>query len=304
MRVLITGADGFIGKYLVNFFAKENHKVIALLRSRNPAVFSDLARCQNVNIIEFDLEFIEDLESIFLNKIDIIYHLAWAGVDSSFKDDLFMQLKNINYTAKLLQLSKKHNVRKFIFPGSISEFALDGNEIDGMQLPNPSNLYGAVKYSTRLISDTYCKNHNLKFISVLISSVYGPGRNGDNLISYSIKKMINDISPNYTKLEQKWDYIYIEDLIEVLYLIGTRGKRTIYTVGSGMNYSLRDIVYRIRDLINPKLTLNIGVLKYKNSSLENSIVDTSSLKEDFNFRPKFSLDVGLLKTIEFYRRLT
>jgi nucleoside-diphosphate-sugar epimerase len=300
MKVFITGSNGFIGKKLVKHFDEKNIKVFALVKKGNRC--NDFDNYNNVHQVEFDLDNIEEIKDIFHEKIDVLYHLAWQGVSTQYKNDIDKQLSNIKFTLSLIDLAIKSNVKKIILPGSISEYALSSNIVNGYGEPNPADIYGAVKYSTRLISDVMCRNSKTMFISVLISSIYGPGRNDNNLITYSIKSMLNNISPSYTKLEQKWDYIYIDDLIDTLFLVGIKGKRNIYTVGSGDSYVLKDIVYKIQELINPDLELNIGALEYKSSTIDNSIVDISSIVKDFDFEPRFSLNEGILKTIDYYKK--
>lgn len=82
---------------------------------------------------------------------------------------------------------------------------------------------------------------------LLIGSVYGPGRNDNNILTYTIKALLNNEKTKFSKLEQMWDYIYIDDLIDALYLVGNYGKPgAVYPVGSGIAIPLREYIEKIK----------------------------------------------------------
>lgn len=70
----------------------------------------------------------------------------------------------------------------------------------------------------------YCAFQGLDLIWPLITSIYGTGRDDNNLLSYVIKSFLKGEKPSTTKLEQRWDYLHVEDLMRALYLLGLKGK--------------------------------------------------------------------------------
>lgn len=301
-RIFITGANGFIGKNAVFFFSSKGIEILALVPvNKRVKEFDSL---DNVIQVEFDPEKPYALEEAFLKKIDIVYHFAWTGVSAEYKNDIFKQLQSLHFTIEILLLSIKHGVSKFIFTGSISEFSLNRDFSDKNALPNPSNIYGAVKYSTRLISKIISQNSNISFVSVLISSVYGPGRVDNNLISYTINKLLNNEIPIYLDLDKYWDYIFIDDLLEILFRISINGKRELYFVGSGETQNLKDVVLKIHHKINPSGKIPDFKYESKIYNTENIIVDVSILFNEFNFKPMIKMDDGLDRTINYFRGKT
>ena len=102
-----------------------------------------------------------------------------------------------------------------------------------------------------------------------------------------------------TALEQRWDYIYIDDAAYAFYLIATRGVGgAFYSVGHGDNWPLYQYIYQIRDIIDPSLPLGIGEIPYKDSRLPNACVDMRSIKEDTGFVPQVSFREGIEKVIK------
>lgn len=297
-KVVITGANGFIGKNLTKYFMENNYEVYALVHNTVPE------EIKNCNVIKVDLEHIEKAEKAIPVGIDIFYHLAWEGVNSTVKDDYSIQKKNIDYSLSVLKLAEKLESKKVIFTGSVSEYAYEDGAVNGNNVPSPSDMYSACKVSTHYICDLYSRKNNINFIWTLIPSIYGPGRNDSNIITYSIKSFLNKEKPSFTKLEQKWDYIYIDDLIRGLYLIGKNGLgNNTYTLGSGKVNTLAYYIEKIRDSIDKTLPMGIGELPYKTSKIDNSIVDISLTTKDTGYVPKFTFEEGIEKTIEYFKNL-
>lgn len=299
--VIVTGANGFIGQKLVRMLSKNNVKTYAVIESddiNNP--FKELG---NVEIIRSNLDDIESLYSLIPNnQIDVMYHLAWSGVSTALKDDYEMQIKNISYSINIMKLCHKLKVNKIIFTGSASEYAYNDGDITGYNNPSPSDFYSAAKVSVHYMCSMYAKKNGLNFIWTLISSIYGPKRNDNNLITYTIKSLLSKQTPEFTKLEQIWDYIYVEDLINALYLVGCCGKYgKVYPIGSGVARPLHYYVSVIQKLIDEQIPVNIGALPYKNTSIDNSILDISDLIKDTGFMPKYTFEDGIKETINYFR---
>lgn len=298
-KILISGANGFIGKHLVEYFTKNNYFVYALVQENTDIDY--ISRFNNLQIIYFKLEEFSLLKDILPVGIDIFYHLAWHGVTTTLKNDEEIQLSNINYSLNALKVAKDLNIGKIIFTGSMSEYAYNPSKVTGEDAPTPADFYSASKVATHYICDTFARQHNLNFIWCLISSIYGPGREDNNLITYAIKSFLNKQIPEFTKLEQKWDYIYIDDLIRALYKVGKyKNNFSVYPIGSGENKKLSEYVKIIRNTIDENLHMNIGKLPYKTSKIDNSVVDISRLEKDMKFQPKVTFELGIKKTIEYF----
>lgn len=302
MNVLITGATGFIGCRLCNHFAKNlNNFVYAIVKDENEDV--SCLNKSNIKIIYCDLENIVDLcDFLPKNQIDLFYHMAWVGVSTTYKNNFDMQYKNIGYTYRAIELCKTLNIKKFIGIGSISEFAYCTEAIKGDEVPIPSDFYSTAKISSRYFCELFATQNNIVFNWVYITSIYGPGRNDNNVITYTIKSLLKGNTPQYTKLEQEWDYVYIDDVLNALFLVGIKGlPNKTYTIASGVHKPIFEYLNMIKDIINPDAKLEIGVLPYKTNKIDNSVVDISSIVLDTGFKPSMSFEEGIKKTIEFFK---
>jgi nucleoside-diphosphate-sugar epimerase len=298
--VLITGANGFVGSHLTRLFCEMKIKVYALVQCNTD--YEIINNLENVDILEFDLGNVLEIKDRLPQDIDVLYHLAWVGVSTIVKNNDDLQLKNIDYSLNVLKLSKALNVKKIICPGSISEYAYNKYAVTGNDVPSPADFYSAAKVATHYVCDIYARQNNLDFNWVLIPSIYGPGREDSNLITYAIKSLLKGERPSFTMLEQRWDYIYIDDLMEALCCVGKKGKKnTVYPIGSGENHQLSYYVTAIRDAIDETLSMGIGDLPYKTNQIDNSVVDISTIQQDTGFYPKYTFEQGILKTINYFK---
>lgn len=224
-NAVITGGTGYIAKNLAIYLASKNIKVYVISRNAELS-FQD----ENILVINFDLmndkiEWIKDISE----PIHALFHLAWIGCESRERDDMSLQAENIKLAMNVVRLAKYVHCNKVIFPGSPLEYQ-DGNDmICETSIPAPHNSYGAVKIASHYIMETLCKQNKINFVYVMVSSIYGPGRN-QGVISYAITSLLKGESPKFTSLEQYWDYVYIDDVVNGLYLIGFRGGTNAFTV--------------------------------------------------------------------------
>lgn len=302
-KVLVIGADGYIGRRLTKHLSQIGISVVALVPQSLYDNFSK--ESPEISCKGFDFSTLLETDySSFLKDVDTIFHLAWAGVNAKDRNNANVQSANFMYNIKVVQLADKYQIKRLVIPGSAAEFACSGRIIDGTGMSAPSDLYSATKAATRDFCSVLCRRHSIELIWTLITSIYGPGRDDNNLISYVIKSLLRGEKPSCTKLEQIWDYIFIDDLVNALALIGEKGKAgEIYPIGSGEHRSLREYVEIIRELINPKLPIGIGNIPYKNDRIDNQIMDISSLEKDTGYVPAFSFEKGIKSVIEYYRTI-
>ena len=300
--VIIVGANGFIGSHLSLHLAAQGYRVLALVAEGFPYDF--LLGKTNISCIEFSFEHFDALaENEELREAEMIYHMAWAGVSTTFKNEAMTQAQNILYGLQVLELANTLGIKRVIVPGSASEYACGRGVIDGHNEPAPSDLYSASKVATRYVCQTYARQHDIDFIWTAITSIYGPGRNDNNLISYAIKTLLKGEKPSFTGLEQQWDYLYIDDLMAALQAIGEHGKGgKIYPIGSGEHRQMCEYVKLLRDKIDPTLPLGIGDMPYKNKTIDNQILDITELKADTGFAPRFTFEQGIELTIQYFKQ--
>lgn len=297
-KVLITGATGFIGRRLVDRLVKDEIQIVHIAPTVELAHQLD-GQARGVVCGLGDLAGLCD--SLREERFEVFYHLAWDGVSTDFKNDYKRQYSNVIYGVNACKLANDIGCSHVVIPGSASEYAYSQDPIDGSGMPCPADAYGAAKASTRIACDLFARQMGLSVNWLLVSSIYGPGRYDANIISYSIRAFLDGERPSFTALEQVWDYLYIDDLIEALYLVGEYGKTSrVYAIGSGESRPLRDYVEAIRDAIDPGAEMGIGEVPYKTKHIDNSVVDIEKISQDVGFTPRVSFEEGIDRTIESF----
>lgn len=299
-KVIITGADGFIGKNLVAKLLLLNIEVYAIVYPTSK-VYEGRSE-KNLHVFYIDLISLLNQTDNFPKDIDVMFHLAWIGVRPEMRDDLHEQMKNIEVSLNCMTLASLLGIKKVIFPGSTNEFVKSIKPINRESLPSPGNAYGAVKVAIRYLCIDYARKHEINFIYAIISGIYAADRRDNNVIFYTIDCLINKKKPSLTKLEQLVDYVYIDDAIDALLAIGENGKReAVYAIGHGDNWPLIKYIKIIHQKIDASLPLGIGDIPYPSEILPNSCIDLKDLKDDTGFEPKISFEDGISLVINKIR---
>ena len=296
--VVITGGDGFIGSHLVRYFAEKNLRVYALTIPENPVV-KRIQNIRNVTVIQRNLNETDVLVKELPKSPLAFIHLAWSGVSPESRSSVDIQLGNVSLCLEAAKLAAKLKAQRFILPGSAMEYAYCGQEINEKACPSPQNAYGAAKISARYLCQALCEELKLPYIYAVITGIYAADRKDSNVIYYTILELLQGRKPSLTALEQRWDYVHIDDVTRAFYLIATPGKAgAFYGIGHGDNWPLANYITQIRDAIDPDLPLGIGEVPYKDSRLPSSCVDMTALKADTGFVPKIPFEKGIKEVIQ------
>lgn len=294
-KAIILGANGFLGKNLTRYLLEKGVEVCAMVQKGSVL---DIHH-PKLKKIEFDLSNVKESTSFINESYDVLYHFAWMGVSSVFKNDMDIQVQNLNFIEDVFHFAKLLSVKKIICPGTASEYGCSQEIITGNNTPSPSDAYSTIKLRFHELGVQLAQEYEIDFIWTLISTAYGADRKDNNLIHYTITSILAGESPKYTGLQQLWDYIYIDDLVHAFYLLGEKGHGgKVYPIGYGKSEPLRKYVETIQQLINPKAPLGIGELPYKNGKIDNQIIDISELVKDTGFHPQFDFYEGIKRTIE------
>ena len=208
--VVITGGDGFIGSHLVRYFAEKGMIVYALTIPQSPMA-NRINNIPNVIVLQKDLTDVDTLVALLPQMPEAFIHLAWSGVSPERRNSTKLQIKNIDISLQAVSLAAKIRAKRFILPGSTMEYSYCGQEINENACPSPQNAYGAAKISTRYLCAALCEELKVPYIYAVISGIYAADRTDNNVIYYTITELLKGQKPSLTALEQRWDYIYIDD---------------------------------------------------------------------------------------------
>lgn len=296
MKAIVTGASGMIGSALIKILLKENYEVIAIVRPHSKKI-DNIPKNDNVNVVECDLSNLKSLLDEF-SDCDLFFHFGWAATMGNARDDVQLQLKNIEYTLDAVNLANNSGCKTFVGAGSQAEYGLTDEKLSPNTPVNPVTGYGIAKYSAGKLSKLLCNQLGLKYNWGRILSVYGPGDNNSMIMS-CINSISNNEEFNTTNGDQLWDYLYCDDCAQAFYDIAKKGvDGKAYTIGSGKAIPLKEYIKTIRDLINPDFEIGFGKIDYYPNQVMYLCADISDLTRDTSFKPKITFKEGILNTLQ------
>ncbi len=295
-KVLVTGADGFIGKNLV-FSLLENKKEVYAIVYPGHNIYEGFSN-EKLHVKPMDLNQVMNHVREFPDDIEILYHFAWMGVKPELRNNLDVQMVNVNMTLDCMKLAIAIGIKKIVFPGSTNEYLYFGKPLNKEAVPSPNNAYGAAKIALRYLCSDYAVRNDIEFVYTIIAGIYAADRRDNNVIFYTIDKLLHKEKPSLTKLEQLWDYVYIDDVIDALIAVGERGKGGgVYAIGHGDNWPLSNYIKIIHEKIDSSIPLGIGEIPYSSDILPSSCIDLTDIEHDTGFCPRVNFEDGITRVI-------
>ena len=298
---IVTGATGFVGSWLVEELLANGYQVSVIVRNAS-RLLPHIAKHPQCRIIEGEISKLLPSD-IMTREADVFFHLAWGGVDSKDKNNLHIQLENIQLALDALELSNKIGCRKFIASGTVAEYVFCEDVMNVNSRQTPNDYYGAAKVSVHHFLEVRARQLSQDFIWAMLPSTFGERRHDNNIITYTITTLLRGDRPLYGDLLQMWDFLYVSEVARALRLLGERGLAgKVYGIGSGQYKLLRDYIIQIKDMIDPNLELGIGEVPAMSQQTFSSCVNTYALFKDTGFYPKVSFEEGIKRTIEYWEK--
>lgn len=290
-NIIVTGATGCVGSAVVRRALSQGMYVTCIVHQGSKRL-SNLPDDSRVKIVECNLSDYASLELDYDN--DAFIHLSWEKTFGASRDDAEVQTRNIQYTLDACHLAKRCGCKVFIGAGSQAEYGVQLVDLTPDLPVKPESGYGIAKYAAGKLSAMLCKSLGMRQNWVRILSVYGPNDGENTLISYVIRELKAGSSPELTKCEQIWDYLYADDAGDAILSIvekGVDGK--VYPLGSGKGRKLSEYIEDIRQAINPSVEVKFGAKDYYPHQPMHLVADVSDLTEDTGWQPQISFLRGL-----------
>ena len=339
MKILVTGAAGFIGFHLCKRFIKEGIEVVGIdnfnpyydinLKKSRINHLENLSKelCNFFKFYKVDLLNTDDLENVFKDannkrsKITEVIHLAaQAGVRYSFENPTSYIQSNLVGFFNIIDQSKKREINHFYYASSSSVYGgndkLPFKESDNVD--KPISLYAATKKSNELIAHTYSHLFSMPTIGLRFFTVYGPWGRPDMALFKFTDSIIND-KPirvfNYGNMIR--DFTYIDDVVDsIFYLLQRINSERILNKNNETNQINDSLKYKIFNVGNSnpiklndyikaiELHLNkkadIVYEEMQPGDVESTYANTELLEKYIDFKPSTTIDFGIKKFIDWY----
>ena len=311
MKILITGSSGFIGYHLADLLSKKN-KVLGIDNHNN--YYSEnikkkrlflLKKNKNFTFKKINLKNKNSLEEIFKKfKPEVVYHCAGQpGVIYSLKNPKSYKINNIIVTKIICDLSKKYNIKKFLFASSSSVYG------DQKKFPiretfklNPKNPYAKTKLRSEKIIISTFNNSKIAFVIFRFFTVYGPFGRPDMFIHKFLNSLKNRKS---IKLHNKGlnyrDFTYVGDVVKILHKsLYKKIDKKILNICRSKPIITTKLVKLILKFYKTK-KVKIKETKFVKGEILKTHGSNNKLKKIFGNMVFTDLEKGLKKTINNYK---
>ena len=298
-NVIVTGANGFIGKTLVNALVEKDYKVVALdIRFDN--VLADNPNVTCVNVLDRAVENLK--EEIPTSEYAYFFHLAWVGTSGPARADYNIQLNNVKLACDYIKLCKEVGCKRVVYASSINEMeTYEYLQSDNIE-PSGGYIYGTGKMAAHLMGETVAKMNDVEFIPVIITNIYGVGEKSARMVYTSIKKLINKEHCSFTAGYQTYDFIYITDAINSIIEVAEKGKAfNRYYIGSGEPKPLREFLIEMKNIVDPEAEIGLGDIPFKGIDISYSQFDLKKVEKDTGYKNKIPFTQGIKMTADYIK---
>lgn len=290
-NIIVTGATGCVGSAVVRM-ALAHDKFVTCIVHKGSSRLSNLPNDSRVRLVECNLADYHSLE--LESEHDAFIHLSWEKTFGASRDDAEVQARNIHYTLDAVHLAHRCGCKVFVGAGSQAEYGVQTVDLTPDLPVKPESGYGIAKYAAGKLSAMLCRSLGIRQNWVRILSVYGPNDGENTLISYVIRELKAGRSPELTKCEQTWDYLYADDAGEAILAVAEKGiDGRSYPLGSGRGRRLFEYIEDIRQTINSTVEVKFGVKDYYPHQPMHLVADLSDLTMDTGWKPSRSFVDGL-----------
>lgn len=307
-RILISGAAGFIGSHVVRRLVRDGATVGILKRTS-----SDVRRIRDIleSVAAFDLDLGDGeavRQAVRTFAPDAILHLAMQyAVDHTPADIPKLVGTNVLGAINLLDAAREGKGVLFVNTSTFFVYRQSPESVREEAARDPFNLYSLTKVHAEEACDYFAGHDGMRVATLRLTAPYGPDDHARRLIPFLVKCFLWGELPEMTSGEQRWDYVFVEDVVEAyVALLGSSlpaGRHEVFNVGSGEVVSAREISDHLKRILNSTAEPRWGTRPQRLHEVMYRAVDISKARTMLGWEPRVRIfDEGLAKTAEWFQR--
>lgn len=311
MNILVIGGAGFIGSHLVDRLLSDDNSVtvldghsskITVVDNFSHGKYSNLT--PNPRLTVYNADILGDIDHLF-KEVDYVFHLAaLTRPQWSIKYPYETTETNVLGTIRVLEHSRDHKVKRVIF---VSTSDLYGNvdiyPTPENVTPNPLNAYALSKWVGEQYCELFHTLYGLEYNIIRPFNAYGTRMPLTGIYTSAVATFIDAIKngisfKTFGDGEQRRDFIYIDDIVDMLILTMTSEVRNgVFNCGSGVNYSINEIRGIIEEIMGKKVKFERLPAQFEKKQ---TLADITEAEKLLGWKPKVGIIEGLKRTIEGY----
>lgn len=314
MKILVTGAAGFIGFHTAQRLLADGHDVVgldnfndyyspALKRARD----EQLRKQSRFESNELDLCDNDGLRALFdRHRFDLVVHLAaQPGVRYSLINPQAYVRSNLEGFVNVIEQARRHGIKRFVYASSSSVYGgiTELPYREDMRVDQPVSLYAATKRSNELMAHTYSHLFGMQTIGLRFFTVYGPwGRPDMAYWSFTEKILAGKSIELFNHGDMTRDFTYVDDIVDGVARVvecDHLPQREIYNIGNSKPESMLEFVAMLERLLGNKADRKL--LPMQPGDVKETFADIGKIKQAVGFEPKTTMAQGMAKFVEWYR---
>lgn len=290
MRVLLTGASGFLGRYALDSLRRQGAEVVMLGRCRTPdSAFAEF--------IETDLLAAPDFAALVKeSRATHLLHLAWYAEHGKYWTSP-LNLRWVEATTRLIEAFCEAGGRQVVVAGSCAEYDWSHGYCREASTPsNPATLYGTAKDAARRLAMVVCAQHQVQCAWGRVFLPFGTGESSQRLIPSLIEVFREQHPPFGVNAHAYRDFLHASDVAEGFVALLRSGESGVYNISSGQPVQLADVVRELAQLLgaDPQAVLDLTTVRPGEPPL---LAGENLRLKALGWQPVLSLAQGLEYTV-------
>lgn len=298
MRVLLTGATGFIGSHVARLLVTQGHAVTAVVRRQSSrwrlqdiesALQTVCAESDGLNGLRCNLERVQP---------EVCLHMAWESVDGWSAST---NVDSAVFSLLMLRAALESGCRRIVVAGSCFEYEPAATPLSEESPVRPHDLYSASKHAVHLIAHQLAGIHGASLAWLRIFNTYGTHDDDRRLVPSVVRALVGGKIAEATAGEQIRDYTHVEDVASAVWTVATSSHSGPINIASGVPVTVRDLATTAARLVGKPEMLRLGVRPYRQGEPMIVRADVSRLRNDLGWAPRYDLERGLAQTVQWLR---
>jgi nucleoside-diphosphate-sugar epimerase len=299
VKVLLTGASGFIGARVARALVARGHEVTAVFLPQDRL---DRLKGLSVNLSPCDLHDAETVKRILGEKRpEGCIHLAWYAVPGLYlhSDE---NLNSLSASTALLQHLLAAGCRNVVMAGSCAEYDTGAAPLLRENGPTkPATLYAACKLAMSLIGEQLATKAEARFAWGRVFYPYGPGEDPRRAIPSLIRTLLEGKTFDASAGEQIRDYVHVDDVASGFVQLLEREAHGVFNISSAAPRTMKEIMQTAGRALGKEAGIRFGAVPYRGWEPPRICGDNAKLKA-LGWSPRFELESGIRDAIEWWRQ--
>jgi len=295
-RIVVTGATGFIGRHCLPLLEEKEYEIHAFSSSSQPDFERSKIIWHKVDLFHQSRlkEIIEDIRPSHL------LHLAWYVEPGKWINSP-KNYRWVQASLDLLLAFSECGGQRAVMAGSCAEYDWRYSYcIEGLTPMKPNTVYGTCKNALQEMFGKLIDNMELSGAWGRIFFLYGPHEHPARLVSSVIQSLLANQSAQCSHGNQLRDYLYVKDVADAFVALLESHIVGPVNIASGLPIALKEIVFKIAEKLDGKDLVRLGAINASTDEPALLVGDINRLSKEVGWQPKYSLDQGLLETINWW----